>query len=124
MPGKTPHSNGNEPVENDYRSNKDADVKEGAKAKGKKSAKDADEEMTVVVPPSKAAKQSSAPPPADADGDVSMSGDKDAAEDNDEVKVDPVVQTIAGKSKPSLRGISNTFLQQGLTCDSSVACRH
>ncbi|KAI1493778.1 proteasome regulatory subunit C-terminal-domain-containing protein [Biscogniauxia mediterranea] len=94
MPGKTPHSNGNEPVENGIRNNQDVDMtdeKSSLKGKGKKGAKEG-EDMTVVVPPSKTTKQSSQPPPADADGDVAMD-ESDKAED--EVKVDPVTQAIA-----------------------------
>jgi 26S proteasome regulatory subunit N3 len=90
MPGKTPHNNGKKPVENGVRSSKDA-----KKTKSKKAAKDGDEEMTVVVPPSKTPKQTSAPPPADADGDVSM-GDEQKNEDGTD-KVDPVAQTVAGE---------------------------
>lgn len=86
MPGKTPHSNGKQP--NGLRSNKDA--------KGKKPSKDTDEEMTVVVPPSKAVKQSSAPLPADGDGDVDMGGEENV-EDGVQ-KVDPVAQAVAGES--------------------------
>ena len=99
MPGKTPDK---EPVENGgYRGGKDIDMKDkdeasSLKHKGKKSIKDGDDEMTVVVPPSKASKQSSAPPTNDVDGDVSMD-DPEKAEAL-EVKVDPVAQTIAGKS--------------------------
>lgn len=91
MPGKTPDK---EPVENGgYRGGKDIDMKDkDLKPKGKKtSKKEGEEEMTVVVPPSK--KQSSVPPPNDADGDVAM-GDSDKP--GDEVKVDPVIQTING----------------------------
>ncbi|KAI1344423.1 proteasome regulatory subunit C-terminal-domain-containing protein [Xylariaceae sp. FL0016] len=94
MPGKTPHSNGNEPVENGIRNNQDVDMtdeKSSMKGKGKKGVKEG-EDMTVVVPPSKNTKQSSQPPPPDADGDVAMD-DSDKAE-NLEVKVDPVTQTI------------------------------
>ncbi|KAI2635893.1 proteasome regulatory subunit C-terminal-domain-containing protein [Hypomontagnella submonticulosa] len=93
MPGKTPHSNGNEPVENGIRNNQDVDMtdeKSSLKGKGKKGVKEGDD-MTVVVPPSKTTKQSSQPPPPDADGDVAM--DVDKPEDL-EVKVDPVTQTI------------------------------
>lgn len=90
MPGKTPDK---EPVENGgYRGGKDIDMKDkdNLKPKGKKT----DDEMTVVVPPSKASKQSSVPPPNDAEGDVAMD---DADKSGDlEVKVDPVVQTING----------------------------
>jgi 26S proteasome regulatory subunit N3 len=64
MPGKTPNSSGKKP----------ADTKE-AKGKGKK-----DEEVTVVVPPSKGGK--------DADEDVEM---------DTEEPVDPSVQTAAGE---------------------------
>ncbi|KAI1073982.1 proteasome regulatory subunit C-terminal-domain-containing protein [Whalleya microplaca] len=93
MPGKTPHSNGNEPVENGIRNNQDVDMtdeKSSLKAKGKKGVKEG-EDMTVVVPPSKTTKQSSQPPP-DADGDVAMD-DSDKA-DGPEVKVDPITQAI------------------------------
>ncbi|KAI0202097.1 putative proteasome regulatory particle subunit [Astrocystis sublimbata] len=87
MPGKTPHSNG-------IRNNKDGDKtaeKSSMKGKGKKGAKEG-EDMTVVVPPSKAAKQPSQPPQADAEGDVDMD-DLDKAQDS-ETEVDPVVQAI------------------------------
>ncbi|KUI61692.1 putative 26S proteasome regulatory subunit rpn3 [Cytospora mali] len=91
MPGKTPNGNGKEPVENGgYPGSKDIEMKDDSsslKGKGKKGAKEGDEEMTVVVPMSK--KQSSAPPPNDADGDVSM---EDAEE---EEKVDPVAQAVS-----------------------------
>ncbi|KAK1994820.1 hypothetical protein LX36DRAFT_660210 [Colletotrichum falcatum] len=88
MPGKTPSRNGKDPLENGVRNNKDAESKD-VKSKGKKAAKDGDEEMTVVVPPSKKASAA----PADADGDISM-GDEGSADDA-EVKVDPVVQAVA-----------------------------
>lgn len=103
MPGKTPH-NGKKPVENGVKKTKDAEVKDSGKSKGKKAAKDGDEEMTVVVPPSKTSKQASVPAP-DADGDVSM-GDE-AGADAGEIKVDPAVQTVIGKPqlKPSLIAI-------------------
>lgn len=94
MPGKTPDK---EPVENGgYRGGKDIDMKDkDLKPKGKKSIKkEGEDEMTVVVPPSKTSKQSSVPPPNDAEGDVPM-GDADKTAEG-EVKVDPVVQTING----------------------------
>ncbi|KAF3059982.1 putative 26S proteasome regulatory subunit rpn3 [Daldinia childiae] len=93
MPGKTPHSNGKEPVENGIRNNQDVDMtdeKSSLKGKGKKGVKEG-EDMTVVVPPSKTTKQSSQPPPPDADGDIEM--DVDKPEDL-EVKIDPVTQAI------------------------------
>jgi 26S proteasome regulatory subunit N3 len=101
MPGKTPHGNGNEPVENGIRSNQDVDMKE--KGKTKKSTKEGDEEMTVVVPPTRPVK-SSAPPP-DSDGDVAMDVDTDKADDG-EVKVDPVLQTATGKLQAVSGGIA------------------
>ncbi|KAI1773243.1 proteasome regulatory subunit C-terminal-domain-containing protein [Hypoxylon cercidicola] len=94
MPGKTPHSNGKEPVENGVRNNQDVDMtdeKSSLKGKGKKGVKEG-EDMTVVVPVSKTTRQSSQPPPPDADGDVAM--DLDKPEDL-EVKVDPVTQAVA-----------------------------
>ncbi|RWA11519.1 hypothetical protein EKO27_g3576 [Xylaria grammica] len=94
MPGKTPRSNSNEPVENGVRNNKDVDMtdeKSSMKGKGKKSVKEG-EDMTVVVPPSKSTKQSSQPPAADAEGDIAMD---DTDKDQElEVKVDPVTQAI------------------------------
>lgn len=102
MPSKTPHSNGNEPVENGIRNNQDVEMKDDSsslKGKGKKGAKDGDDEMTVVVPPSKASKQSSKPPSKDADADVAMEDSDELAEG--EVKVDPVVQTVSGMSSAS-----------------------
>lgn len=98
MPGKTPNGNGKEPVENGgYPGSKDIEMKDDSsslKGKGKKAAKDGDEEMTVVVPMSK--KQSSQQPTNDADGDVNM----DDAENDGEAKVDPVAQAVAGTSSP------------------------
>ncbi|KLU84718.1 26S proteasome non-ATPase regulatory subunit 3 [Magnaporthiopsis poae ATCC 64411] len=85
MPGKTP--NGKQPVESESRKNQDVDMKDESsrKTKGKK-LKEGDEEMTVVVPPSKS-KQSS--PSGNADEDVVMD-DSAKADDNDDVKSDPV----------------------------------
>lgn len=76
MPGKTPQRNN------------------AGAGKAKKPTKDADEEMTVVVPPSK--KQ----PASSADADVDM-GDADA----DEAGVDPAVQATAGTSAEEGRGV-------------------
>jgi len=98
MPSKTPHTNGNEPVENGVNGTKDVEMKDDAPSslkggKGKKS-KDGEEEMTVVVPPSKASKL----PPAssrDTEGDVSMEGDEQTAEDDGAVKVDPVTKAVS-----------------------------
>ncbi|KAI1323359.1 putative proteasome regulatory particle subunit [Xylariaceae sp. FL0255] len=94
MPGKMPRKNSKEPVENGIRNNQDVemtDEKSAMKGKGKQGIKEG-EDMTVVVPPSKTTKQSSQPPPADADGDIAMD-DSDKTQDL-EVKVDPVTQAI------------------------------
>ncbi|CAG8972119.1 hypothetical protein HYALB_00008124 [Hymenoscyphus albidus] len=98
MPSKTPHTNGNEPVENGINGTKDVEMKDDAPnplkgGKGKK-LKEGEEEMTVVVPPSKGSKLS-APPQKDTDGDVAMDGEA-AGEDDGAVKVDPVTQAISG----------------------------
>ncbi|TLD29162.1 hypothetical protein PspLS_03387 [Pyricularia sp. CBS 133598] len=89
MPGKTP--NGKQPVENGVRKTQDVDMKDetSRKTKGKK-LKEGDEEMTVVVPPSKSSKQS---PPTRSDEDVDM--DDSTKVDDGEVKVDPAVQAVA-----------------------------
>ncbi|KAL8404961.1 hypothetical protein RB594_009734 [Gaeumannomyces avenae] len=84
MPGKTP--NGKEPVESESRKNQDVDMKDESsrKTKGKK-LKEGDEEMTVVVPPSK----SKTSPSGNADEDVDMD-DSAKDDDNGDVKSDPV----------------------------------
>jgi len=100
MPSKTPHTNGTDPVENGINSTQDVEMKDDSPAakkggKGKKVGQGEDE-MTVVVPSSKASKLS-VPPPADAEGDVVM--DEEVVGDEAKVeKVDPVAQTIASKS--------------------------
>lgn len=63
--------------------------------KGKKT-KEGDEEMTVVVPPSKGSKL--AVLKEDGDGDVAMDGAEELnGEDTVEEKVDPVVKAVAGR---------------------------
>ncbi|TAQ86755.1 hypothetical protein B7494_g4916 [Chlorociboria aeruginascens] len=98
MPSKTPHTNGTDPVENGINGTKDVEMKDDAPAalkggKGKK-PKEGEEEMTVVVPPSKGSKLS-APPSKDNDGDVPMDGVVEvAAEDDGAVKIDPVTKAV------------------------------
>jgi 26S proteasome regulatory subunit N3 len=107
MPSKTPHTNGNEPVENGVNGTKDVEMKDDAPTslkggKGKK-AKEGEEEMTVVVPPSKGSKLS-APPPKDNDGDVAMDGSEEAdGEDAGAVKIDPVAKAVSGSQLPFIR---------------------
>lgn len=65
--------------------------------KGKKVKEGQDEEMTVVVPPSKGSKLS-LPPPADDDGDVVMDGSEKTGDGQPAVvKVDPVTQAVSGQ---------------------------
>ncbi|RYP47609.1 hypothetical protein DL769_011302 [Monosporascus sp. CRB-8-3] len=92
MPGKTPNSNGKEPVEHAPRNNQDVDMTDEKSSMKKKGAKEG-EDVNVVVPLLKNTRQSSAPPPPDAEGDVAMD-DSDKVEDM-EVQVDPVTQAIA-----------------------------
>ena len=100
MPSKTPHTNGNEPIENGVNGANDVEMKDDAPSslkggKGKK-VKEGEEEMTVVVPPSKGSKLS-APPPKDGDGDVAMDGETEVdGEDDGAVKIDPVVKAVSG----------------------------
>ncbi|KAG4025496.1 hypothetical protein MFRU_056g00110 [Monilinia fructicola] len=95
MPGKTPYKNGADPVENGINGAKKDDAKSSLKGgKGKKTKEGSEEEMTVVVPPSKGSKLS-APPPKDGDGDVDMDGSAEGGEDASAVKVDPVAKAVA-----------------------------
>jgi 26S proteasome regulatory subunit N3 len=103
MPSKTPHTNGStDPVENGVNGGgtKDVEMKDDAPAplkggKGKK-AKEGEEEMTVVVPPSKGQKLAGLGK-KDGEGDVAMDGEENAAEEEDgAVKVDPVAKAVAG----------------------------
>lgn len=100
MPSKTPHTNGDKSVENGINGTKDVEMEDNAPAplkggKGKK-AKEGEEEMTVVVPPSKGSKLST-PPSKDTDGDVVMDGPEEiVGEDAGAVKVDPVTQAVSG----------------------------
>ena len=112
MPSKTPHTNGNEPVENGINGTKDIEMKDDAPAplkggKGKK-VNEKEEEMTVVVPPSKGSKLS-APPPKDTEGDVAMDGAEELnGEDAGAVKIDPVAKAISGPFTPVPQQLAGT----------------
>lgn len=115
MPGKTPYKKGAAPVKNDINDSKKDDAKSSVKGgKGKKAKEGAEEEMTVVVPPSKGSKLS-ALPPKDGDEDVDMDGSAESGEDAGAVEVDPVVKAVAGKS--SIIQHSIAIDQQILTCN-------
>ncbi len=100
MPSKTPHTNGEKATENGINGTKDVEMKDDAPStlkggKGKK-LKEGEEEMTVVVPPSKGNKLS-APPVKDTEGDFAMDGPVDeTVEDAGAVKVDPVAKAVSG----------------------------
>ncbi len=100
MPSKTPHTNGTDPVENGINGTKDIEMKEDTPssmkgAKGKK-VKESDEEMTVVVPPSKSSKLS-APLPLDTDVDIIMDdSEKPVDATAAKLEVDPVEKAISG----------------------------
>jgi 26S proteasome regulatory subunit N3 len=112
MPSKTPHTNGNEPVENGINGTKDIEMKDDAPAplkggKGKK-VNEKEEEMTVVVPPSKGSKLS-APPLKDTEGDVAMDGAEELnGEDAGAVKIDPVAKAISGPFTPVPQQLAGT----------------
>ena len=97
MPGKTPYKKGTDPVENGINGTKKDDAKSSLKGEKGKRTKEGEEEMTVVVPPSKSSKLS-APPPKDGDGDVAMDGSAEGEEGAGVEKVDPVAKAVAGKS--------------------------
>lgn len=99
MPGKT---NGDKAVDNRVNGTKDVEMKDEStqqptkgKAAQQKKLKDGDEEMTVVVPPSKASKLGGAPN-KDEDGDVQMDRDAVNGVESVEEKVDPVAKAVAG----------------------------
>lgn len=103
MPSKTPHTNGEKKLENGINGTKDVEMKDDAPAplkggKGKK-AKEGEEEMTVVVPPSKGSK-APVTPHKDPEGDVTMDGTEKVEGEDLAVKVDPVAQAVAGASHP------------------------
>ena len=81
------------PTENGVNGAEDSDMTGNDPEKGK-GRKDADDEMTVVVPPPHTSKLS-ADPDGDGEGDVSMEDSQGNEEEGQQV-VDPKVQTIAG----------------------------
>jgi 26S proteasome regulatory subunit N3 len=101
MPSKTPRTNGTDPVENGINGTKDIEMKEDAPSsmkggKGKK-MKDGDEEMTVVLPPSKSVTLS-APPPSDQDGDAMMEDSEKAGDEQPvELGVNLIAKTVSSR---------------------------
>lgn len=81
----------------------DVEMKEGTIPSKSKSVKgkDEDEEMTVVVPPSKGSKLAGAPQ-KDGQGDVAMNGDAEVDEAAvDEPEIDPREKAVASKQSVS-----------------------
>jgi 26S proteasome regulatory subunit N3 len=114
MGGDKPHLNGTDPVENGVSGTDDVEMGEDGPDSSvpKKSSKDkeGEEEMTVVVPPSKGTKLSGVPEP-DKEGDVIMEGaENETPPKPDEEEEDPAVKLITGLS-PCRRG---SFLNQRL----------
>jgi hypothetical protein len=100
MPSKTPHANGTGAGQNGVNGAKDVEMKEDSHStKGGKSkkGKDTEDEMTVVVPPSKGSKLS-APPPTDVDNDVEMDDAEKTGDVEEEAEVDPVAKAVSGKN--------------------------
>lgn len=100
MPSKTPNTNGTGPAKNGVNGGKDVEMNDDAPSslkatKGKK-AKEGEDEMTVVVPPSKGSKLS-APSRNDGDGDVAMEEAAGDAEKAKEITEDPIAKTVSGK---------------------------
>jgi 26S proteasome regulatory subunit N3 len=99
MSGDKSHLNGKDKDESNPNGSDDVEMKEGtipSKTTGVK-GKDGDEEMTVVVPPSKSSKLASAPP-KDGQGDVAMNGDIEADEAAvDEPEIDPREKAVTSK---------------------------
>jgi len=88
--GKEPSGSRNSKDSKDIKNTKESD------ANKPKPTQDGDEEMTVVVPPSKQAPANGQS--ADADGDMAMDGNDDTAAASVEVQ-DPHAQAVAGESE-------------------------
>ena len=95
MSGDKPQMNGSDPVENGINGKEDTEMEEGApKAPGSTKSrkdKDGDEEMTVVVPPSKDSKVAGTFE-EDKDGDININGVDDAPK---KTTAEPVVDLKA-----------------------------
>jgi 26S proteasome regulatory subunit N3 len=96
------HLNGTDPVENGVNGTEDIEMADdSSKGPGRPRAgkdKDGDEEMTVVVPPSKGSKLSG-PPEEDEQGDVVMNGTAEAETAGaTEPAVDPKAEAVEGQA--------------------------
>ena len=101
MSGDKPHVNGTDPIENGINGTEDTEMGDDpSQGNGKPKPakdKDGDEEMTVVVPPSKGTKVADTPS-KDKEGDVAMNGTPEAeSTETAEPAVDPKAKAIAGE---------------------------
>ena len=95
--GDKPTTNGTEPVENGVKGNEDVEMTDNMEDHNRqKPGKDAEDEMTVVVPPPNSSKLSG-PPVKDLEGDTAMGDAHDAdAVDKGPSAVDPRAKAHAG----------------------------
>ena len=94
--GDKPQTNGTEPIENGVNGSDDIDMVDDGPEKVKV-GKEGEDEMTVVVPPSKGSKLSGEPSKAD-EGDVNMDTAEAAdAAAPDTNKIDPRAKAITGE---------------------------
>ena len=108
MSGNKHHLNGSNPAENGVNNSDDGqNPKKGSK--GSKD-KDGDDEMTVVVPPSKGSNSPSAPGKTTEADLANGPADGDAA--TDEAPVDPKEKAISGQYCVLLFSLSMTYARQ------------
>lgn len=110
--GGNPHINGDDNAENDVNGSEDVEMEEeptgpGRSAKGK--GKEGDEEMTVVVPPSKGSKLSGSSQ-KDGEGDVAMHGESETdAEASKEPEIDPRTVAISSECYPEVSWVHRSL---------------
>lgn len=92
MSGDKPHLNGRDTAEGNAKESEDVEMEEGTTSPGQGKGikrKDGEEEMTVVVPPTKSSKTPGVPQ-KDTQGDFAMNGDTEADDGAaNEAEVDP-----------------------------------
>ena len=94
--GDRAQTNGDEALENGVHGVEDVDMVDNGPDSVKVGNKDAEDEMTVVVPPPKNPKQSDEPA-KDEEGDVPMDTAEKSEPANLEAQTDPKVKSLAGK---------------------------
>jgi 26S proteasome regulatory subunit N3 len=120
MSGDKPPTNGTDPVENGINGTEDVEMEEESSKSSSRTKsgrdKDGDEEMTVVVPPPKATKLSSAPQKDD-EGDIAMNGTAEVeVKETSEPIEDPKSKATTGMlDDNSLPNLPHTFEQVKLT---------